>query len=251
MGRKTILTGMLMLCTAVYAQDYKADLERASRIWMADSYEIEMTHHFYPSLLAQTPTETQTVWLRKDGENYHAKYYGLEIINNRRYTVVIHHEEGFVGITERRAPQAQTAEAKELQDLLAGAVKDFALSLGIDSTKATSQEEFKAHYLGTSKGSKIYRFDYAYGQYSQSIVYISAKTGLLEKITAHLREPMEIETGKSGQVKVDIVFNKQISGEKYPEKLFSTDPVFSVDKHGTVTLNGQYSQYRLISHISN
>jgi len=250
MIRRTIF--LILTCglfVSIHAQDYKVDMEKAVRIWNENSYEIEMTHLFYPSLQSVTPLETETVWICKSGENYHAKYYGLEVISNGLYNVAINDEQHIIAVVRREAPKTETSESKEIKELFEEMANKITSSLGIDGT-SSMQDAFTAYYLGEGKGVKTYRFDYTYGQYAHSMVNLSSKTGLIEKITVQLRDKVEIEPGKYSQAKVEIVFNKQVSGEKYPDNIFSTDTIFSVDKSGRVILKGKYTQYHLINQIT-
>lgn len=238
-----------LFCISLQAQDYKVDFKKACDIYTHNNYEVELGYLFYPSLTASVPIEKDTVWMRKMGSNYHLKQPDTEMIANKKYIVIINKYAQTVGIDKIREPIQEAQEDKETRQLLLNAFTETLISLGVDTTQKDVKDPFICKYLGINSGSKVYQFDYNYGEYSRVISYISSKTGLLQKMTCFYREPVEIENGVFEKIKVEIIFLKQISGEKFTDSMFSLDHILSVDKKGEVVLKNKYTQYQLINNI--
>jgi hypothetical protein len=240
-----------LLCVTlpgIYAQDWKADLGKAYEIFNQNALEIEVEHLFYPSLFTTVPTERQTVWMRKMGNNYHVKQYGMEMISNDRYVVMIDEKAKIIGInSNEKNLKTSGKEADRNWDIVLQAIANLSSSLGIDTLQA--KEFYTCTYLGQNDGTKSYRFDYRKGEFQQSTVYLSSRTGLLERISCVYREPQEVEPGVFRQVRIDMVYKKLLAGKKFNNDQFSTDGIFSVNAKGGVTLNGKYSQYYLINNM--
>jgi hypothetical protein len=227
------------------AQDWETDITNACRIFTQDAIEIEIEHQFYPTTTGTTPTERQTVWMRRQGENFHLKQYGTQVISNDRYTVIIKDDSQVIGI-ENKQPSKNQAKTQGWE-LVTEAFTRMATTLGLDTIQP--RKPYTCTYQGETNGSKSYRFDYAYGEYEQSTIYLSAKTGLIEKISTIFRQPQEVEPGIFQKVRIDFVYKKQQSSKKFDKRLFSTDDILTVNAAGEVTLKGKYKNYRLLNHL--
>lgn len=230
--------------SGVWAQNWDADMAKAGRIFSEEAFEIEIEHLFYPSTTTTTPTERQTVWLRRQGDNFHLKQYGTEVISNERYTVFIKEDSQVVGIERKEKTAGNKAPGWEL---VTQAFTRMATTLGLDTIR--SRKNYTCTYQGESGGSKSYRFDYAYGDYERSTVYLSSKTGLLERISCIFREPQEVEPGVFRKVRIDFVYKKQFSAKKFDSYLFSIDNILTVSSAGEVKLKEKYENYRLLNHL--
>ena len=241
-------------CFYLSAQDYQADLKKASEIYNQNSFELELEHLFYPSLTATVPTEREKVWMCKMGENFHIKQYNTEFIVNSKYVLMINNQSRIIGIDYKKKevkPHQPSQTEIEANKSLSKAFSDLVVSLGVDSLNKSQKKEITLSYLGKIDKSKVYRFNYAYGEYTQITVYFSLKTGLLQKISCVYREPMEVEKGVFNQVRVDFVYQKQIKGSELNESMFSFDDVLSVNTKGEVILTEKYSNYSVINHLLN
>lgn len=249
--KKLIFIFTILSCFTAYAQDYKADIEKACRIFWEDSFEMEMEHHLYQSPEAKEPAEKETIWMCKSGDSYRTKYYGTEVICNPPYMIMIDDNWKIVSIEKQQAPVAPTEEDLKNKEIYMDAMKEMLSKLGVDSVKASSKETFAGEYLGQKNGSKIYRFNYLYGTYEQVTIYISLKTGLIQKMACITREPMEVQPGVHSKVKIDMIFRKLENGKKYDKKLFSFDDVLSINNNGEITLKEKYVDYHLINRTLN
>jgi hypothetical protein len=223
-------------------------MAKAGQFFTQDAFEIEIEHQFYPSTTASTPTERQTVWMYRQSDNFHLKQYGTEVISNDRYTVFIKEDSQVIGIERKQKPSDNSGQNKASGwELVTQAFTRMATTLGLDTIQP--RKKYSSTYLGESGGSKSYRFDYAYGNYEQSTVHLSSKTGLLERISCIFREPQEVEPGIFSKVKIDFVYKKQLSGKKSDNRLFSTDHILTVSPTGEVKLKEKYKEYRLLNHL--
>ena len=232
----------------IYAQDWKADLEHACKIYESDNFELEMELHFYPSLTALLPESKERVWMRRVGDKYRVKQFGVEMIYNTDYIVVIDENNLMIGIEKVKNQQTESNQTDQsdssMKELLENSIKELVVSMGIDTM--FSKPHFSSDYMGKTGDSKVYRFLYSQGKYSESTVYISTKTGLLEKVLCLLRDPVETSEGVFNRVKVDFLFLKQTVGQNPDGNLFSTDGIFLINAQGEVILKDKYKQYRLI-----
>ncbi len=236
-----------LLPFTLFSQDYKADLEKACTIFTRDNYEVEIEHLFYPSYTAVAPIEKESMWVYKSGDNYHIRQYGVETIINPEYLVMIHEDEQIICLDEVQGTGKLTPEEKEGVSLMIKGMLNTANSLKEKGMPAATGPEVK--YTGTANGSKTYRFDYKEGEYTRTDITLSAKTGLLEKITCYYRAPFELEEGKYALVKVDFVFKKQTVIKNIDNSQFSIGHILSVNARGEVTLREKYKGYNVINHI--
>ncbi len=241
-----ILTIIFSLVSAV-AQDWKADIEKACSVFSSPNLEVEVEHLFYPSATASAPTERETVWLCKMGDKYHIKQYGTEFICDGNYVVLIKESAGIVGINKKEKKET-SIQKNESFDILLKSIADLAKSMGLDTIK--QKDEYNCTYLGEHSGTKSYLFNYFYGEYKQSTVYLSAKTGLLQRISCQFRQPVEVEPGVLSEPRIDFVYKKQIAGKDFDNSLFSIAGIVAVNADGTATLKEKYSSYRLLNNIS-
>jgi hypothetical protein len=182
----------------------------------------------------------------KAGDNYHIRQYEVETIINSKYLVMIHEDEQIICIDEAQGTSRLTPQEKEGVSLMIKGMVNAASSLEGKEMPAIGPD---VKYTGTANGSKTYRFDYKEGEYTRMDIALSAKTGLLEKITCYYRAPFELEEGKYAQVKVDFVFKKQVAVKNVDNSRFSIDHILSVNARGEVTLKGKYKAYNVINHI--
>lgn len=249
--KKAAATILLSVCTFVpaIAQNWQVDLEKACRVFSAQSLEMEIEYLFYPSVNATQPAERQTVWLRKMGGNYHLKQYGMEVIRNSRYTAFVNEQAKVAGVGNTEIKPLAATQEEPVADIqeMAKIITEYLSILEIDSMQ--NKENYTSHYLGISGGTKKYRFDYNSGKFLHSTVYLSTKTGLLEKISCVLRESVEVESGVFQQVRLDMVYRKQETGKKFTEDMFSTDKIVKINSQGEAILAEKYSQYRLLNNI--
>ena len=242
------ITGVFCSVIHVWAQDWKADLERAGKIYSEENLELEMELHFFSSPTASTPVEKEKVWMYKAGDNCRVKQFGIDMIYNSEYMVLIDEKNQIISLERAKKKEKEKEKdepvSEETKELLQNAVKELVVSLGIDTV--LSKPQFSSDYLGETGKSRIYRFLYSQGKYLESTVYLSTATGLLEKVSCLLRNPVEISKGVFNQVKIDFVFLKQIAIQKPNQNLFSTDEIFSANATGEIILRDRYRQYRLI-----
>lgn len=234
----------LFLPLSLSAQDWKADLERACRVYNSDNLELEMELHFFTSPAATVPAAKETVSMYRAGDNYRVRQFGTDMIRNDRYMVLIDEEHGIIGVERNRDTQPPDEISPETRQEFRKAVKELITTLGIDTV--FSQPRFSSENRGKTGGSQVYRFFYTQGKYTESTVYLSTRTGLLEKVSCLLRDPVETEEGIFSKVRVDFLFIRQESGRKPDKSLFSTDPVFTVNANGEAVLKEKYKGYRLI-----
>ncbi len=236
-------------CFSLFSQDYKADLEKAYTLYSGNNYEIEIEHWFYPSYSATQPTEKENVWVYKGGDNYHLRQYGMEVIVNQKYILTLYEDDKFISIEEKNRQNTLTAKEQEGVELLVKSLTETAASLEKQNAAATADDDMTVKYAGISDGSKRYRFDFTKGEYTRMDVAISAKTGLMEKITCYYRAPFELEPGKYDRVKVDFVFKKQAVPHTADQNMFSIDHILSVNDRGEVALKEKYQYYTIINNI--
>ncbi len=239
---------IILLPVVAIAQDWKADLEKAYAIFAEKNLEMEVEHLFYPAVNATEPIERQTVWMMRMGDNYHIRQYGMEIIRNSRYTLFVNEPARIIGIsdTEIKLPAEQKEASTELEEMLK-IMTEYLGTLEVDS--AQQKETYTVNYAGVSEGTKKYRFDYKEGKFLYSTVYLSNKTGLLEKISCVVREPVEVEEGVFRQVRIDLVYRKQETGTKFSEAMFTIGHIVQVNSQGEAILTEKYQQYRLLNNI--
>ena len=239
-----------LLPFSLFSQDWKADLLKAYEIFNQDPLEIEIEHRFYPSLTAAVAQEQQTVWMCKKGSNYHVKQYGIELISNDRYVVMINENARIIGISNKNSDVSASVheENRRKWDVVLQSIANLSTSLGIDTLQA--KDTYTSTYLGERNGTKSYRFDYQRGEIQQSTVYLSGKTGLLERISCIYREPKEVEPGQFRQVRIELVYKKLLAGKKISNEQFSTSGIFQVNARGEVVLNSKYSQFRLLNNMN-
>jgi hypothetical protein len=232
------------------AQNWKSDIEKACVVFSAQNVEIEVEHLFYSSTEATVPIERQTIWMQKMGDCYHIKQYGTEVIRNSRYTAFVNEQAKVVGIGDTKIKQTTPSQgdSSEMVQNMVKIITEYLSRLKIDSTQ--NKEAYAVHYLGIANGTKKYRFDYNSGKFLQSTVYLSAKTGLLAKVSCILREPLEVEPGVFRKVRVEMVYRKQETGKKFTESMFSTDSIVKVNSQGEAILADEYTQYRLLNNIT-
>jgi hypothetical protein len=235
-----------MLHPNAYAQDWETDIAKATRFFTQDAFEMEIEHLFYPSVTAVVPIERQTVWLHRQGDNFHLRQYGTEVISNDRYTVFIKEDSRVVGI-ERKEKTPGGGQSSGWESVTQAFTR-LATTLGLDTIQPRRQ--YTCTYLGESGGSKSYRFDYAYGDYEQSTVYLSSKTGLLERVSCIFREAVEVEPGLFRKVRIDFVYKKQQIVQKSDGTRFSVDHILTVSPGGEVELKGKYAEYKLLNHLN-
>ncbi len=230
-----------------YAQDWKADIEKAYSIFSSSNLEVEVEHLFYPSANASTSTEHETIWFCKMGDKYRLKQYGTEFICDGNYVVLVNENAGIVGINKKEKKDANVQE-NESFDILLKSIANLATSMGLDTLK--QKEEYTCTYLGEHNGTKSYRFNYSYGEYKQSTVYLSTKTGFLERISCIFRQAVEVEPGMLSQPRIDFVYTKQVAGKNFDNNFFSIADIVSIDANGTATLKERYRNYHLLNNIS-
>ncbi len=242
--RSFALFALLCLLPNLSAQDWKSDLERASRVYSGENLELEMELHFFTSPTATVPASKEKISMYKAGDNYWVKQFGIEMIHNSQYMVLIDENNRMISVGKNREPQKANEISSETKEMFQHAVKDLVTTLGIDTV--FSKPRFSSENRGKTGGSQVYQFFYTQGKYSESTVYISAKTGLLEKVSCLLRDPVETAEGVLSRVRIDFLFLKQEGNRKPDKSLFSTDGVFTVNAAGKIVLKDKYRQYQLI-----
>jgi hypothetical protein len=250
MIKKTLIVLLLSLYFPVLrAQDWKADIEKAYTVFSSDNLELEVEHVFYPSVNAMVPVERQTIRMLKMGDNYHINQYGMEIIRNSRYTVFVNEPARVIGIsdTELKMPEEKQAESSKQIGAMLDVMKEYIKTLDMDTTSV--EDNYSTKYLGVSGGYKKYRFDYKEGQILYSIVYLSAHTGLLDKISVVFREPVEVEPGKFQQMRLELLYRKQDINKKFSEEMFSIDSIVRISSQGEAIPTEKYKDYRVLNNI--
>lgn len=245
-GRLRVLALLCLLsCTlSSRAQDWKADLERATKVYHSENLSLEMELHFYTPPTATVPASKEKVSMYKAGDRYRVKQFGMEMIHTPEYMVLIDQNNRVISIAQNKPAQKKSELSPETKELFEQAVKELVETLGIDTVFSTPR--FTAENGGKRSGSQIYRFVYTQGKYSESTVYLSEKTGLIEKVSCLLRDPVETEEGIFSRVRIDFHFLKQAGDKKPDNRLFSTDKIFTVNAQGEILLQDPYKDYRLI-----
>lgn len=241
---------VLFSSSSAKAQDWKADLEKACAVFSAPNLELEVEHLFYSSTDATVPFQRNPVWMQKMGTNYHLKQYGIEVISNSKYTAFVNEKAKIVGIGKKEVKPTKSLddEQEKMLKSMVDVFDQYLDTLTVDST--LSKEPYTVKYLGLSAGVKKYQFNYKYGKFQQSTVFLSNKTGLLEKISCILRQPLEVEPDVFRQVRVEIVYKRQEVSKKYTESMFSTDALVKVSENGDAVLADKFSQYQLLNNIT-
>ncbi|MDR1729036.1 MAG: hypothetical protein LBR52_00010 [Prevotellaceae bacterium] len=229
-----------------WSQDWDTDLAKATRIFREEAFEIEIEHLFFPSLSAVTPTEQQRVKFLRQGDKFRLEQYGMEIVSDGRYLVFIHPEAQLIGIEPRHRPDASQPPSQGWKMIMQTLEQ---ISLAQESQATTSGKGYTCTYLGRIAKAKAYRINYDYGEYQESTVYFSGQTGLLERINVVFRQPVEVEPGISGQVRVSFVYKKQEGGKKIDHRYFSIDDIVTVNSKGEVKLKEKYNKYQLLNHL--
>ncbi len=234
---------------SAFSQDWKADLERASAIFLSADLDIEIEHLFYPSPTAAAATERETVRFSKQGDKYRLAQYGTELVCDGNYVVLVNDHAGVVGInkTETGQPNSQVKHSEGF-DALLNSIGNLAKTMGLDTLP--DRESYTCTYLGEHQGVKSYRFDYPYGEYRQTTVYLSSKTGLLERISCIFRRAEETEPGELNQPRIDFVYKKQVTSVDFPDSLFSFSDIVTVASDGSVTLMEKYGTYILMNNLT-
>ncbi|MDR1680058.1 MAG: hypothetical protein LBR81_09845 [Prevotellaceae bacterium] len=230
----------------LHAQDWKADIEQAYAIFSEPNLEVEVEQLLYPSAAATVPVERETIYFARQGDKYRIRQYGTEFVSDGSYVVFVNTSAGIVAVKQKETQQADT-KPSEGMEILQQSIANLAKAYGLDTLQ--QQEQYTCSYLGEHNGTKSYRFDYAYGEYTQTTVYLSVKTGLLEQISGVFRQAVEIEEGTKSQPRIDFVYKRQSTGKDFDGSLFSISGIIAFDAQGAVTLKEKYSNYRLLNNI--
>jgi hypothetical protein len=230
---------------AVTAQDYKTDFEKAMNIYKEKAFEIQMEYLFFPSQTATKPQEREMMILKKQGDEFYSNQFGLEMVCNNRYVLMIDEAKQIIAIDHK--PKQNGKPDPELTAKIQGALKNLATSLGIDSV--SKDAGYTVTYAGIKNGLKEYIIDYKYGEYEKTVCYIDPKQGDLKRMTLFYREPMEVEEGKTTKVRVEINYIKQLANPVFSKDAFSMEKYIDLQKDGEVKLKEKYKTYTVINHL--
>ncbi len=246
--KRTVLIILCVFCTlGIFAQDWDTDIAKAAGIFKNDAFEIEVEHQLFPSLTAIDPMERQTVRLCRQGDKFYLDQYGMRVICDGRYTVFVHPEARMVGIELLQKPDDTAQAPSEGWQMVLQAIEQ--LGMTQEAQAGAQKKDYTCTYVGKKENSKVYRFDYDYGEYQQTTVYFSAATGLLERSSTIVRQPMEVEPGIFRQVRIDFVYKKQQSGKAIDKRYFSFADIVTVSAQGDVKLQEKYKTYQLLNHL--
>jgi len=244
---RILLIILLISTISLQGQDYKADFEKAAAIFQEEVYEMEMEYLFFPSYTATEAIERETIHMKKEGERFRLNQFGVEVIYDKKYILLIDAESGIIAIDKKRETSNTTATDKAALEALEGAVGKLAVKMGWDTLN--TEPIYQASAGEVKNGKKSYTYTYDYGEYEKFVLYIDAKTGLASKQIIYYREPMEIEEDRFSKVRVEINFLKQKVNPVFDEDTFKIANYLTIQSNGTTQALGKYRDFVLINHL--
>ncbi len=244
----SLLILLLVSTFSLQAQDYKEDFEKAAAIFQEEVYELKMEYLFFPSYTATEAIERETIHMQKEGERFRLNQFGLEVIYDEKYILLIDAESRIIAIDKKRdTPNATKTDNTAALEALEGVVGKLAVKMGWDTLNTEPVYQTSAGEV--KNGEKSYSYTYDYGVYEKFVLYIDAKTGLASKQVLYYREPIEIEEDRFSKVRVEINFLKQKVNPVFDEDTFNVVNYLTIQSDGTAQALGKYRDFVLINHL--
>ena len=247
-----LILSLFFLAThfSVLAQNFEEDLQKVGETYQSGNYKIEVTYTFYGGHEGMVSLDQQTTSVVKKGNNFHTHQFGTEIITNKKYVLIIDHQNEIIAI-EKTHKEATAKEKEKGKKAIEAMYQELYTTLGIDPEKAkVTEDDIKILYLGASKGMKGYRLSYTYGEYEHLDLCIDPQSNLLKEVWMYFRKPMEIEEGVYKKPKVKLVYGKQIINPVLDEREFSIDQYLDILANGEATIvHSKYKSFELINHL--
>lgn len=248
----TILLALLLYNHILFSQDYKADIEAVINTYQATTYDVAYEYVFYPSYTSTEALERASIQVRRDGKLFRIKQFGMEVISNADYTLIISENTGLIAIDKRREKKEASGLDEQFRMDLQSKLENIGKQMGWDTLAAQSDEMyFDVVYNGETNGIKSYTFNYYEGDVSKAELYINATKKTLHKQVLFYREPFEVNEGEFANVRIEIDFMQQDFKPRFDADTFEIDSYLSIGNNGKVTLKGKYKNFRIINHLEN
>lgn len=224
------------------AQNFEEDMKTAISFSNNKKVISELQHTLY-TLNDNTPIESETISLVRDGKYYHSISYGKEQICNEKYNVIINHNAKLV-IVRSSLPKDSSYISNKNLDEARNAMNSFIQAMNEMSTQTTEEKDLSnIHYLGVSHGEKVYNVSLPFGPYERAEYYFSAKSGFLIKSIYYTRDAQILPSGAKEKVKLVALSKKFKTKGRIKKELFSIKNIFEIDQDNNVTLLGKYKDY--------
>lgn len=212
------------------AQDAKADFKKLNATFFElKNMEISFRHELFFDALPQPAEAEQGIYKRFEG-GYYLKQAGREVLLDKRYTLIVDHEERSVLLDK---PNAGVSVLNPLR-------------VNMDSL-FRFYESVKFYKTGSTQQWHAYAFVLKNGPFERIDVVFDPLTWLVKEIVQVYREKMPDERDALRKTTLKIVFDSPVKRNSRPEELMISHYVQDTPK-GIAPVKA-YSKYKLLTNL--